>query len=587
MLNLQSKKGTIGSSNLIIQTKNQTFFYLLNFMLTDQKIDINIIESILEQAFKTKNIIVKKLGIKNDYLQIILEGDIPPNKAVCIQCISNQLKKLNIDTKVKVYGKEKTEDFPEWVENIVIEKTQHNISELARHGNLEAIVELIDDELDIENINVKAAWKNDCLQLILVTPQEINKDLANQIKNNIFNLNIEKCNKLKVISQQIDDDFPDWMQEFEKEQINSLVKTINESAQITQNKENKLSIWDSFTQSIAEVGENAANAITWASNSVGETVLKATDGVGFLYETIQNSDQFNNLMKKFNVDLLIKIIDQVDIVKAETEVQQLKSKYPHEQSSEIAHRIITSKAMYSGSSGLASSLIPGFAAAMFTVDLAANMLLQAEMVYQIACAYGLDIQDSTRKGEILAIFGVSLGGSQILKSGSQYALKAGLGFLRNIPAAGAVIGASTNALMIYSLGYGACRFYEAKASIITVEATLENIQEESNSYLEKAIDQEVIMDQILVHVALAGNPNKNRQWIIKELKKINLSPASLETITKNINSPPSLDYLLGKLNEDFAIALLAQCQKVANLDEIINPEEARIIAKVAKKINSD
>ncbi len=35
-----------------------------------------------------------------------------------------------------------------------------------------------------------------------------------------------------------------------------------------------------------------------------------------------------------------------------------------------------------------------------------------------------------------------------------------MGLLRNVPVAGAVIGASTNAAMIYALGYGACRFYE-------------------------------------------------------------------------------------------------------------------------------
>ncbi len=44
----------------------------------------------------------------------------------------------------------------------------------------------------------------------------------------------------------------------------------------------------------------------------------------------------------------------------------------------------------------------------------------------------------------------------------EYAAKAGLSFLQNVPVAGAVIGASTNAAMIYALGYGACRFYETK-----------------------------------------------------------------------------------------------------------------------------
>lgn len=73
------------------------------------------------------------------------------------------------------------------------------------------------------------------------------------------------------------------------------------------------------------------------------------------------------------------------------------------------------------------------------------------MVYQIAYAYGLNLQEPARKGEVLAIFGLALG--------SGCAIKAGLGFLRNVPVAGAVIGASTNAATLYALGYAACRFY--------------------------------------------------------------------------------------------------------------------------------
>jgi hypothetical protein len=36
--------------------------------------------------------------------------------------------------------------------------------------------------------------------------------------------------------------------------------------------------------------------------------------------------------------------------------------------------------LYVGGSGFASSLLPGFAATMFVVDLAATMALQAEMI---------------------------------------------------------------------------------------------------------------------------------------------------------------------------------------------------------------
>ncbi|MBD2308986.1 hypothetical protein H6G17_26330 [Chroococcidiopsis sp. FACHB-1243] len=47
----------------------------------------------------------------------------------------------------------------------------------------------------------------------------------------------------------------------------------------------------------------------------------------------------------------------------------------------------------------------------------------------------MDLHDRARKGEVLAISGLALGGSN--------AVKAGLGFLRNVPLAGTLIGAST------------------------------------------------------------------------------------------------------------------------------------------------
>jgi uncharacterized protein (DUF697 family) len=114
------------------------------------------------------------------------------------------------------------------------------------------------------------------------------------------------------------------------------------------------------------------------------------------------------------------------------------------------------------------------------------------MIYQIACAYGLSLKDPARKGEVLAIFGLALGGNS--------AIRAGLGFVRNVPVAGAVIGASSNFVLLYTLGYAACRFYEAKLNPLSSQENLQASLAESEKYLQSAIAQEVIMDQILVHI---------------------------------------------------------------------------------------
>ncbi len=205
------------------------------------------------------------------------------------------------------------------------------------------------------------------------------------------------------------------------------------------------------------------------------------------------------------------------------------------------------------------------------------------MIYEIAAAYGLDLKDPSRRGEVLAIFGLALGGGRLLRT-------AGLGLLRNVPFAGAVIGASSNATMIYSLGYAACRFYEAKldeSKSLTSEETLAELKQQSDRYLETAIAQQAIMDQILVHMILARHPDKTWEENLPELEAVNLSPASLEAIGKNIKSPQPLEQLLNQLNRDFAIPLLVQGYRIAKLDGEIKPGEQKVIDAIATKFNID
>lgn len=151
---------------------------------------------------------------------------------------------------------------------------------------------------------------------------------------------------------------------------------------------------------------------------------------------------------------LLGLTEEVNLDKARAEVTGLQLQYPQDSAADIAHRLMVNKAIIASGIGFASSALPGFATTLLALDLVATITLQTEMLYQIAAAYGLDLADPARKGEVLAIFGLALGGGN--------AVKAGLGFMRNIPFAGAMIGAGTDATMIYSLGYAACRYYEAK-----------------------------------------------------------------------------------------------------------------------------
>jgi uncharacterized protein (DUF697 family) len=353
-----------------------------------------------------------------------------------------------------------------------------------------------------------------------------------------------------------------------------------------------------FLESVFDWGEevvNSGKAIADKALEMSEAIVKP--GIEWIEQRTKETGQVvtavgnipilkNPIVQRFagvlRLDWLLGLTQQVDLKKAKAEVEKLQKKYPHESPSEIAHRLMVRKAIAASGIGFASSILPGLATALLALDLAANMALQTEMVYEIAAAYGLDLDDPARKGEVVAIFGLALGGSN--------ALKAGLGFMRNVPLAGAAIGAGTNATMLYSLGYAACRFYEAKLEQGKAEPTpqtLEALQQESEAYLNVAIAQQAIMDRILVHMILASYPQKTWDDILPDIEALNLEPSSLKVIESNIQSPEPLDDLLNRLNRDFAIPLLAQCQRIAERDGVVSQSEATVLQAIADKFDFD
>ncbi|HAX77498.1 MAG TPA: hypothetical protein DCY88_17105 [Cyanobacteria bacterium UBA11372] len=338
-----------------------------------------------------------------------------------------------------------------------------------------------------------------------------------------------------------------------------------------------------FLDFITETTESALNAgktVVDTAVNLGEAAAKqtyrligqATQGTGHAVTFVGNLPFVKRVAGVLRLDWLVGVSDRVDLAKAEAQVKELQQQYPNEYPSEIAHRIIVQKAIQAGGVGLASSILPGVAAALLAIDLAATTAIQTEMVYEIAAAYGMDLQDPARKGEVLAIFGLALGGSN--------AMKAGLGFLRNVPLAGAMIGASTNATMLYALGYAAREFYEAKVREDAEQPkteTLQAIQQHSEQYLDLAIAQQAVMDQIMVHMILASYPNKNWEDILPELQALQINPDSLNRIAANIKSPEPLDKLLEQLNRDFAVPLLAQCRRIAESNGEISASEQRVL----------
>lgn len=333
---------------------------------------------------------------------------------------------------------------------------------------------------------------------------------------------------------------------------------------------------------IASTALNAGKAAVSTAGTVGgaashqaqKILEKATEGAGQAANLLVDNPLLKFVTKVTHSDWLLGIIGQVDVVKAEAAVRKLQEKYPQDSAFQISHRVMVEKALYAGGIGLASNFVPTAAAALFAVDLAATTLLQAEMVYQIAAAYGLDLKESARKGEVLAIFGLSLGGSK--------ALKAGLGLIEIVPVAGAAIGASTNAAMLYSLGHAACRFYEAKTNP-DIPQDPEAVEQESEEYLKVAIAQQGVMDQILAHMIVASYPDRAWSDIVPELAQLDLKPESLKAIASHIQQPQPLDTLIANLDRDYAIPLLVRCTTLAERDGTVTPQEQQILDTLTQK----
>lgn len=219
--------------------------------------------------------------------------------------------------------------------------------------------------------------------------------------------------------------------------------------------------------SVAKVASEAmqftAGNVIKTTTVVGETVGAAaqqfveqgTETVGKAVAPIAENPLVKYATKVPGISWLMAALGQVDVEQAQVEVDKLRQDFPLETPAQLAHRVIVDTSLKAGGIGLLTNFVPPLALTLFAVDLAAVTALQAEMVYRIAAVYGFPLKEPTRRGEALAIYGLSVGGSGTLK--------AGLGLVELLPLVGPVVGASSNAGLIYSLGYAACQFYEAKS----------------------------------------------------------------------------------------------------------------------------
>ena len=188
-------------------------------------------------------------------------------------------------------------------------------------------------------------------------------------------------------------------------------------------------------------------------------IERGTETVGRVTTPIAENPLVQFASQVPGIRWLLAVLGQVNVQEVEREMAELKRQNPGATAQELAQRVIGEAATKAAGIGLLTNLAPPFAIMLLAVDIAAVTALQAEMVYQIAALYGFSLNDPSRRGEVLALWGLSVSGGGVLK--------VGLSLVEAIPVIGAGVGIASNAALLYSLGYVALQFYEAKLDVQT------------------------------------------------------------------------------------------------------------------------
>ncbi|MDY7014275.1 MAG: hypothetical protein SVX43_11885 [Cyanobacteriota bacterium] len=329
------------------------------------------------------------------------------------------------------------------------------------------------------------------------------------------------------------------------------------------------------TEAATQVGNLAGEALESASQNARNLLEQATQATGSTLSNLANNPLLKFMTDKLGASWLKTMLGGVDVEKVRAKVEKLQQQYPQETPSQIAHRLTLDKVLSAAGVGFATNIIPPIAAALLGIELAATAALQAEMVYEIAAAYGLDLKQPARRGEVAAIFGLALGTD---------VLKGGLGLIEILPGIGAIVGASSNAVMFYGLGFTASRFYEAKQQSQTQPMSAERLRQESQTYNETLLVQRELMDRVLVRAVSASYPERSLSEILPELKEAGLSPKTIATLETYWHEPQPLDDLLDRLEPDFLVLLLTQCERLAASKGTTNAEEAALVEAIRQRL---
>ncbi|MCX5962008.1 MAG: hypothetical protein NT070_02345 [Cyanobacteria bacterium] len=213
-----------------------------------------------------------------------------------------------------------------------------------------------------------------------------------------------------------------------------------------------------MTNPNSSIFHDVSRFVEQASQAIGdglhEFVEQGTETIGRAVEPVATHPITQLVTKVPGGSWLMAALGQVDVDVIQREIAELRRTYPQDTDGSLAQRVVTDTVWKAAGIGLATNFVPPLALMLLAVDLGAIAALQAEMIYRIAAIYGFAPTDPTRRGEVLAIWGLATGSSGVLK--------AGMSVVEVIPVLGAAVGSAGNAALLFGLGQLACQFYERK-----------------------------------------------------------------------------------------------------------------------------
>lgn len=268
--------------------------------------NIKAIAALINHTLQTKKINVVKISIKENCLQIMLEGEQVPPQQHLVNWLTQFLMKLNISLikTVKIYGKEKDDEFPAWHQEVNLEITKKpSLEQLAQQADIKAINVLINQWLELQNIKAKVQIKVNFLQIKLIaeTIPEQNQ-IVSLLRNNLIKLNISLVKIVKIYAQQVEDDFPVWHQEFNLE-------VSNQSTEIDQHLSSNVNkyteILESNQESLSIVNNNSEIDVTKLSIAVYDQLHREFfKPLSKRFNDEEEAENVYAIVKAFNIDYL-------------------------------------------------------------------------------------------------------------------------------------------------------------------------------------------------------------------------------------------------------------------------------------------